>query len=79
MPSDALLYYHKPKVTGSGMLRPERTRCGLRARPLPSNDPRMLVCVLGKDAPGEYDIKVPDSIPGFVAFEPASVFTALAM
>lgn len=46
---------------------------------LPSNSPRMLVYALGKDTPGEYDISVPDSIPGFVTFEPAPVFATLAM
>jgi hypothetical protein len=46
---------------------------------LASNDPRMLVYVLGKDAPGEYDMSVPETIPGFVVFEPAPVFAALAM
>jgi hypothetical protein len=47
---------------------------------LPSNDPRMLVYVLGKDAiPGLYDISVPDSIPGFVVFEPGPVFAMLAL
>jgi hypothetical protein len=46
---------------------------------LPSNDPRMLVYVLGIDGPGEYDMSVPDSIPGFVVFEPTPVFAALAM
>jgi hypothetical protein len=46
---------------------------------LSSNSPRMLVYVLGKDAPGEYDIGVPDSIPGFVVFEPGPMLATLAM
>jgi hypothetical protein len=47
---------------------------------LPSNNPRMLVYVVGKDANvGLYDVSVPDSIPGFVVFEPGPIFAMLAL